>query len=179
MPHRFTSLAEVQHALRLSGTSLFNTALSYRRLLKEPKTKDAKISFSECIPTYDPTEYSVSINIEASDNSAGITLDYWTDYISDGHAANVGSTFLKSLQNVIHHSDEMVQNLDHFSKSNGEQVFKWNSRIPDAVDDCVHRIIEEQSRLYPVAPAVCAWDAEFTYSELEDLTTRLAVYLTG
>jgi len=179
LPHRNTSLAEVQHALQLSGAPLFNTALSYRRLPKKQSAQAAKVTFVECVPTYDPTEYNLSINIEASDENAAIDLDYWTDYISDGQAANVGSLFLQCLENIVHHSDSTIERLNNFSKHHLEQVQKWNSNMPDSINDCVHRVIQCQAHSRPDAAAVCAWDAEFTYSELDKLSSKLAHYIAG
>ncbi|RDL40220.1 uncharacterized protein BP5553_00199 [Venustampulla echinocandica] len=176
LPHRETSLAEIQHALKLGNNHLFNTALSYRKLPKEPASRP-NVSFSECIPIYDPTEYSVSLNIEASDNNIAIDLDYWTDHISDDQANNVGSTFLKCLQNVISSSDHVVDHLDFVSGENCETIQKWNCQMPVTIDDCVHKIIERKSDKQPNSPAISAWDAEFTYAELNNLATRLALHL--
>ena len=78
LAHRHTSLAEIQHALRLSGTALFNTALSYRRLPTALKATRPTLAFKECVPIYDPTEYNLSVNIEASEGQAVVDLDYWT-----------------------------------------------------------------------------------------------------
>ena len=177
LPHRSASLAEVQHALQLSGTSLFNTSLSYRRLRTERKSEQPQVSFKECMPGYDPTEYSLSVNIETSDDHAAIDLDYWTDCISDGQAANVGDTFLQALQNIVHHSGQMIEQLSQISPSHHEQILEWNSKIPEVIDDCVHRVIEKQAASRPDAPAVSSWDAAFTYAELDELSTRLAHYL--
>ncbi|TVY44055.1 Nonribosomal peptide synthetase [Lachnellula occidentalis] len=179
LPYRSTSLAEIQHALRLSGTALFNTALSYRRLPSESKAALNNVSFLECLPTYDPTEYSISLNIEASEADAAIDLDYWTDYISEGQAVNVGSTFMQCLWNIVHHSTETIESLDHFSTENREQVYKWNATMPQTVDDCVHRVIEQQAQMQPGAPAVCGFDVELNYAELNDISGRLAFLLSG
>ena len=179
LPHRSTSLAEVQHALQLSGAPLFNTALSYRRLPKNQSAQAANVTFIECVPTYDPTEYNLSINIEASDENAEIDLDYWTDCISDGQAANVGSLFLQCLENIVHHSDSPIEHLNNFSELHLGQVQNWNSNLPDSINDCVHRVIRRQTHLRPDAAAVCAWDAEFTYLELDQLSSKLAHYIAG
>lgn len=56
LPHRHTALADVQHALELSGASLFNTALSYRRLPQEQVVDSASVCLREVRPIYDPTE---------------------------------------------------------------------------------------------------------------------------
>ncbi|KAK0116563.1 hypothetical protein ONS96_012421 [Cadophora gregata f. sp. sojae] len=177
LPHRTLSLAEVQHSLLLSGSALFNTALSYRKLPTQSAEENV-VSFQEVVPTYDPTEYPLSINIEASDSNAGIDLDYWTDYISDGQAGNIGEVFLKAIENIVHNSKLPVEQLDHFNEKHSEQICNvWNSSIPQSIDDCVHRVIESQVLEQPQAPAICSWDCELTYAELDALSNRLAYYL--
>jgi hypothetical protein len=56
IPHRHIALADVQHVLELSGASLFNTALSYRRLPQEKTIDDKSLQLVEVRPIYDPTE---------------------------------------------------------------------------------------------------------------------------
>lgn len=56
IPHRHIALADVQHTLGLSGASLFNTALSYRRLPQEPLKDTSRVQILETRPIYDPTE---------------------------------------------------------------------------------------------------------------------------
>ena len=64
-----------------------------------------------------------------------------------------------------------------FSQQDQQQVFEWNSHEPEVVDACVHEVFHNQVRLQPDMPAVCAWDGDFTYRELDTLSTRLAHYL--
>jgi hypothetical protein len=56
IPHRHIALADVQHALELSGANLFNTALSYRRLPQAEPEDDTRLQLKEVKPIYDPTE---------------------------------------------------------------------------------------------------------------------------
>jgi amino acid adenylation domain-containing protein/non-ribosomal peptide synthase protein (TIGR01720 family) len=177
LPYRHTSLAEVQHALRLSGTALFNTCLSYRKLSSSATIDDTPITFSEHAPVHDPTEYPVSINIEASDEDAAIDLDYWTDALSDGQAANVASTFLQALRNITYHSEQTIGQLDHLSDHVKDQIWTWNRGMPETINDCVHQVIERQTKARPEAQAICAWDGNFSYAQLNELSGRLAIYL--
>ncbi|PVH81870.1 nonribosomal peptide synthase [Cadophora sp. DSE1049] len=180
LPHRTLSLAEVQHGLLLSGSALFNTALSYRKLPSQDPAEDTSVSFSEAVPTYDPTEYPLSINIEASDINAVIDLDYWTDYISDGQASNIGNVFLKAIENIVHNSTSPVGQLDHFSEAHSRQICDlWNASMPQSLDDCVHSVFESQARKQPRAPAVSSWDCELTYAELDAISNRLAQYFAS
>ena len=175
--HRQTALSEVLHTLRLAGSSLFNTSLSFRKL--PPMIADQNsLSFDECFPYYDPTEYSVSINIEVGEESAAVDLDYWTDFLSDGHATNVTNTFLKALQNIMGQSQSNVGQLNAVSESDEQQMAVWNGRMPETIEKCVHEVVGEQTALHPGASAIKAWDAEFTYAELDALTGRLAGYLS-
>lgn len=176
--HRQTALSEVLHTLKLAGSSLFNTSLSYRKLPLELAGQKNAISFDECFPYYDPTEYSVSINIEVAEESAAIDLDYWTDCLSDGHATNVSNTFLKALKNIIDHSESNVGQLHAVSESDQQQMATWNSCMPETIEKCIHEVVSEQTALRPEASAIKAWDAEFTYAELDALTGRLAGYLS-
>ncbi|KAI5861034.1 nonribosomal peptide synthase [Durotheca rogersii] len=54
-------------------------------------------------------------------------------------------------------------------------IWSWNATVPRAVEDCVHDLIVGQ--MLPEAAAVCAWDGELTYNELDSLSTRLSYRL--
>ena len=176
--HSQTALSEVLHSLKLAGSSLFNTSLSYRKLPMETAREPPSISFEECFPYYDPTEYSVSINIEASEDAAAIDLDYWTDCLSDGHAANVANTFLQALKNIVDYSNNEIGQLNPLSESDQHQISTWNKEMPQMINRCVHEVVGEQAALRPDAAAVQAWDASFSYAELNTLARRLANYLS-
>ena len=177
LPYRHAPLAEVQHALHLSETALFNTALSYRKLPPSSGPEEPPIKFVECAPTYDPDEYNVSINIEAGETDMAIDLAYWTDCLSDEQAANVASTFTQSLRNILHHSGQVLGELDNLSQRNRQQIRTWNSQMPEVVDECVHDIIKRQTQMRPGAEAICSWDANFSYAELDQAATKLAHHL--
>ncbi|KAM5489397.1 NRPS cluster protein [Microsporum audouinii] len=178
LPHKHTSLAEVQHALKLTDTSLFNTCVSYRKL---PPTKDKKplISFDEFVPTHDPDEYPISINIEASDEVVAIDLDYWTDSICDKQGKNIAFSFIRCLENITHNSHLEISKLDNLSSLDYETIWGWNSRIPLTIPDCVHYVIMKQTAQRPDAQAICGFDASFTYKELDEVSSRLASYLVA
>ncbi|KAF5578120.1 non-ribosomal peptide synthetase [Fusarium pseudoanthophilum] len=176
LEYRHTPLAQVHHALQLSDAVLFNTALSYRKLPPLPQTD---LVFEECCPTYDPDEYNVSVNIEAGEHDMAIDLMYWSDTLSDGQAANVGSTFTKVLSNILHHCDQPVAQIDHLGSSHRSQISQWNQRIPDAIECCVHDLFKQQVALRPDEPAIVSWDMDFTYAELDAASDKLAYHIAS
>ncbi|KAF2119371.1 hypothetical protein BDV96DRAFT_486547 [Lophiotrema nucula] len=176
LPHRHISLAEVQHALELSGASLFNTALSYRKLPSDTPSEAAGLQFVEMAPIYDPTEYPVSLNIEIAEEAALVDLDYWTDHLSEGQASNVASTFVRALENIVFNAQQSLSGLDHLSGKQWQQILSWNI-MPDTLHECVHQRFAQQVAAQPNAPAVRSFDGNYTYAELDEITERLAHHL--
>jgi amino acid adenylation domain-containing protein len=178
LPHRHISLADIQHAMNLSGATLFNTALSYRRLPPDLPSQDLAITMTEIAPIYDPTEYPVSINIEVGDVNIAVDLDYWSDYLSAGQASNIAGTFKKALENIIYNSKRRISTLDHVSGEQRRQIEAWNI-MPPTLDDCVHNKFMSWVASQPDAPAVRGFDGNYSYAELDSVTNTLAHHLVS
>jgi non-ribosomal peptide synthetase component F len=55
------------------------------------------------------------------------------------------------------------------------QVWSWNAQVPQGNDfDCIHHAFMRSARRHPELPAICANDGDWTYRELDELSTRLA-----
>jgi len=176
--HRLVPLSLVQNAVALHGSMLFNSVLSYRRVKSNQRIpQQENLAFIENGPYYDPTEYPIGINIEVSDNVVALSLEYWTDYISDAHAQNVTSTFSHCLSNILQHSSKPLRELARVSPKHIQRILEWNKAAPDIVHDCLHNAFSKQVRLQPDAPAICSYDGNFTYAELDSYSDNLANYL--
>jgi amino acid adenylation domain-containing protein len=73
--------------------------------------------------------------------------------------------------------DKTVGSVDLFSPQDKAQVWAWNRDAPESIDHCIHEAIGWRVATQPNEPAVCSWDENFTYAELDDLSTRLGHYL--
>jgi amino acid adenylation domain-containing protein len=60
-----------------------------------------------------------------------------------------------------------------------ESIWDWNREVPETLDCCVHSIIEDKVRANPGAPAICAWDGNLTYAELNDRAAQVAERLSA
>ncbi|KAM3535458.1 hypothetical protein MY4038_001330 [Beauveria bassiana] len=58
-----------------------------------------------------------------------------------------------------------------------DQLWQWNAVVPETIQRCIHDIISEQAAQRPQDVAVQSWDGSLTYSELEHLSTQLALHL--
>jgi non-ribosomal peptide synthetase component F len=53
-------------------------------------------------------------------------------------------------------------------------IWKWNFAVPPSVEGCVHDVIKDFVARQPEALAVCAWDGNFTYAQLDALANHVA-----
>lgn len=74
---------------------------------------------------------------------------------------------------------QKLRDIDLLDQLSAEYISEWVSRRTDVAccSSSIAEIIQGKSGCQPGAPAVCSWDGVLTYGELEDLSTKLAVYL--
>ena len=82
-------------------------------------------------------------------------------------------------QLCLEDATQPVGKVECMSEKEKEEVWEWNDTVPEAVDALMHQLIEEQVQIHPSLPAVCSWDGELTYGELNRLSSKLANHLVG
>ncbi|KAH7361061.1 hypothetical protein BKA65DRAFT_591983 [Rhexocercosporidium sp. MPI-PUGE-AT-0058] len=68
---------------------------------------------------------------------------------------------------------------DADSSEKYQRMLQWNTRLPQPVEAPVHTLIQAQAARHPEYQAVCSWDGNLTYAELDDYSNRLARKLRG
>jgi non-ribosomal peptide synthetase component F len=179
MAHQSCSLADVQHELGLSGASLFNTAFTFQKRQTSTRSDDSPVVF-DVIETHDPSEYDVTVNVEAFETEIKVHFGYWGNILCETQAQNVADTFDHVVNGVV--SSQLavstVGAIDFLTEYSRQQVNNWNSSLAPKVDRCIHEMIAQQKVERPMATqAVSAWDGDLTFTELDEMTTRLAPLL--
>lgn len=77
---------------------------------------------------------------------------------------------------VPQNTTEADQNRQASTENTLDQIWRWNSSVPDPIYACVHDLISEIAKSTD-SLAVCAWDGDFTYSQLDFLATQVAHHL--
>lgn len=67
--------------------------------------------------------------------------------------------------------------MEQLSAHDCEQIAKWNTHVPPPLNRCVHDMIQDRCRTQPEATAVCSWDGNLTYHELDLLSDHLSQLL--
>ena len=179
MTHQGASLATIQHDLQLSSTSLFNTAFTFQRRTRSQGFSTSSISF-EVLEAHDPSEYDITVNVEASEFEVEIHFGYWTTILSEPQAENMAHTFEHILDMFVSqdNADRKISELDFLSDHSRQQISTWNASLPNSVERCIHDMIHDQvANRPPSTQAICAWDGNFTFAALETFSAQLALHL--
>jgi non-ribosomal peptide synthetase component F len=70
-----------------------------------------------------------------------------------------------------------VDEIDAISTQDVSELWKWNESVPEAIQTCVHDLIGETIKMHPEALAICSWDGQFSYKELDHFSHLLALQL--
>ena len=74
--------------------------------------------------------------------------------------------------------DKILGDMDLVSQEDLKGIMTWNHLEPVVNESCLHHLIEKHICSQPNATAIHDWDgSKLTYSQLDDLSSRLAQYL--
>ncbi|KAF9768166.1 nrps5 single domain, non-ribosomal peptide synthase-like protein [Fusarium sp. DS 682] len=180
MSNQYISLAEVQHGLGLGSEQLFTTVVSFQR--HDPTSAGADDSSDSlkltAIDSRDPTEYDISLNVVDSDQELSFTFTYWTSKISSAHATHMIRALLSALASFAEKVDQPIVNVNLVSTETRRELDAWNATsLQELRTECVHTLFEQQVQEIPNHPAICAWDRDFTYRELNEAANAFAHHL--
>ncbi|KAI5856739.1 non-ribosomal peptide synthase [Durotheca rogersii] len=60
-----------------------------------------------------------------------------------------------------------------------EQIWAWNTPVPETLEVCMHDLVAEQARIDPGRPAIHSWDGAFTYEDVQSKSDRFAAHLVS
>lgn len=75
-------------------------------------------------------------------------------------------------------ADVKSTDIEMVTQTDLERIWAWNKLCPEPIERCVHEIFEEKAQDQLNALAICAWDGDLMYGELDQLAMKLANRLT-
>ena len=122
--------------------------------------------------------YSYAITIECKLEDEGLELRVGFDsLVIDGKQVE---KLISQLEHVLQlmcepkNHQKRLRDVETITPQDLQDIWSWNSTVPESVDACVHDLIGEVIQRQPEAPAVCAWDGDWSYRELDEISTQLA-----
>lgn len=143
-------------------TELFDTALSITR--SEPSATDDNI----------PSTNKQLLEAHIDFTKRSVSVFYPAQTVSEQWARRAGSLFARCVEQLMAYPNERLCDLDILPPVELEQIQLWNDTAFGTFDTCIHQVIHQTMLDMPDRPAVCSWDGDFTYRELDSISSRVA-----
>lgn len=119
--------------------------------------------------------YAMMLTCQTSESKLDMQLSFDSTVIQEEAAIRL----LEQLEHILGQIASVdgstnIGDLRRVSERDLHDVWKWNAAVPESVEDCVHNVFAQRVAETPEAPAVCAWDGELTYVQLDRFSTLLA-----
>ncbi|MCJ1387473.1 hypothetical protein MMC18_000316 [Xylographa bjoerkii] len=121
--------------------------------------------------------YNILLELRQSGTDISAVLTYRSSAISESQAKRIGTTFQTILQSMLESPKRSISSVQRLSVEDRQQILKWNETPLPILDQCLHHAFTEKALDSPDSLAVCAWDGELTYGELDEASTCLAGYI--
>ena len=119
--------------------------------------------------------YPLVLECTVKNDCLGIRAQYDSNVIPGEQVRRVVYQFRHVINQLINPpKEQVVADLELLSPEDRDQIQAWSQELPAAANICAHHAIGERVISQPEAPAVSAWDASFTYRELDRLSTKIA-----
>lgn len=181
--HQHCSLADIQHDLGVtSGQQLFNTIMSFQKEIEQLEGPvSEEIDFVEADGD-DPTEYDVAISITWGVDLARLFINCHPSRFTNDQCHRILTSLKTIVTNLVsdehwQSDDGTLRSIDTISKSDLQDIWQWNSEVPESITTCLHDSIANVARKQPEKIAVNAWDGDWTYEELDKHSTQIAQHL--
>lgn len=180
VPFEQTELHEIKRLIPEAVMAFdFETLL----IIQQPRTTDlgtiqalgdeppsAQLPFSgfglaiECALLEDKTGVKVSAHVD-------------TNLLDPAQTDNIIQQFDHMLRHICENPTHQLGNLEKLGPADVTQLKRWNEKIPVSANRTLHDLIQDKCRQEPMAQAVWSSDGEMLFTELDELSSRLARHL--
>lgn len=172
MRHQSLPLTDIQHLLRLDSARLFNTCVSVRG--QDMETDSMALPDIQCVlrSGNDASEFDIAAHVYVGTNEVRIMLAYAP---SVAHVIeSLAAAYSAAVTGILTQSHQTARDISLVGKPDLERIWQWNATKPELVRSRLHDLVAKTVSRKLAEPAVCAWDGEISYKELDDLSTSLA-----
>jgi amino acid adenylation domain-containing protein/thioester reductase-like protein len=122
--------------------------------------------------------YALEIEVQIEAHSIAVSAYFDSKLLEPW----IMSRLMERLGAVLHQLEDakphhLLTEVSLVTQDDLTEIWVRNGAVPTLVERCVDELVEERTQSQPEAIAVCAWDGQLTYGELERLSARLASHL--
>ncbi|KJZ72707.1 hypothetical protein HIM_07899 [Hirsutella minnesotensis 3608] len=123
-------------------------------------------------------QYDICIVADGNDFDVEVSLQYKQSIISDRQAAIIADVIAHILPQLAQ-KQVKASSIELCPPSVLDELTTLSGKTPTLFNQCIHDAILEQCAANPERPAISAWDGDFCYRDVEQLTTSLSHHLAA
>ncbi|KAF4947796.1 hypothetical protein FGADI_10129 [Fusarium gaditjirri] len=125
------------------------------------------------------TNRALLLHCQVDDDGVSIIARYDENLIDTDQMARLLLQFIRVIQALRDSLDHPVSvgELNLITKEDQAEIQSWNSHPIPSQNTLIHREMLKTASISPTKIAICAWDGGWTYSELDNITSRLAALI--
>ena len=122
--------------------------------------------------------YPLTMEVVLHETSITVKAIYDPELIDATLMERVSFQFQHILRQMCICGDEvLMRDIQTISPEDRNTLWGWNAKLPESSDSCIHSLIEQKMLEEQDAQAICAWDGELSYRDLDVQSSRLAHHL--
>ncbi|KAJ5764815.1 acetyl-CoA synthetase-like protein [Penicillium odoratum] len=164
----------VQNIRRINPTTAAACSFQNVLIIQPDSSKEALIGD---MPTTEQGlgTYALTLKCDLSKDSIQTCLSFDDSLLLSQNAQRLLFTFSHVLHQLgIQNLDSRLANLNTLSPEDESQLSRWTDSSPQYVEGLLHQQIQSVFAQQGNSPAVCAWDGDFTYHQVDVLSSNLA-----
>ncbi|OJJ08120.1 hypothetical protein ASPVEDRAFT_89351 [Aspergillus versicolor CBS 583.65] len=123
--------------------------------------------------------YALVIQCLLQGDKVGVQVDFDDQVLFSWQVERISCQLEHLLGELRASPNVRIGDLSLVSLEDYTQIMNWNHKLPVVEERCVHEIIRDQVLATPDAQAICSWDGDFTYAEVDRLSNRFARHLVN
>ncbi|KAL5360425.1 hypothetical protein BJX96DRAFT_175281 [Aspergillus floccosus] len=144
---------------------------------QDGKDKLFESAFVTTASDIDPFKlYAICLEFVLEPDSVRLHASFDSAVIPPTHFSRLIARFENVLRQLS--SPEVLRRplalLDTSSSRDRQQIWSWNDIVLEESRETIHEIFGRVAAKEPEAPAVCSWDGDFTFAQVDGLSTRIA-----
>ena len=125
----------------------------------------------------DPDHYALIISCNVHGANLNIHAAFDNHVIEEPQAQRILQQFSHIVHQIVRNPGLRLHELDLISMEDSAWLGLQNLNVPQKLNHCIHDLIHQRCIAQPHAQAICAWDGNMSYKELDELSYALAIQL--
>lgn len=119
----------------------------------------------------------IECNLLEDRTGVKVSAHFDTNLLDPAQTENIIQQFGHTLRNICKNPAHQLCNLERLGPADITQLKRWNEKIPVSANRTLHDLIQERCLKQHMAHAVWSSDGEMLFTELDELSSRLAGHL--